>query len=63
MGGYVYGDYCTGEIFLHLNGTSTRPLDSPYNIPSFGEDESRGEVCVVGLGGMVHRFASQATAW
>jgi hypothetical protein len=62
VGGYVYGDYCTGEIFLHLNGTSTRVLDRPINISSFGEDEA-GEVYVVGLGGTVHRFASQATVY
>jgi hypothetical protein len=48
VGGCVYGDFCTGEIFLHLNGTSTVVLDSPLNVSSFGEDES-GEAYVVGL--------------
>jgi hypothetical protein len=62
VGGYVYADFCTGEIFLHLNGTSTVALDAPLNISAFGEDES-GEVYVVGLGGTVHRFASQATVY
>ena len=62
VGGYVYADFCTGEVFLYLNGTSTRVVDAPFNISSFGEDEA-GEVYAVGLGGTVHRFASQATVF
>lgn len=62
VGGYVYADFCTGEIFLHLNGTSNVALDRPINVSSFGEDEA-GEVYVVGLGGTVHRFASRATIY
>ena len=54
-GTYVYADYCTGEIFEHVNGTSTLALDTGLNISSFGEDEL-GEIYVVGLAGTVHRI-------
>jgi len=57
---YVYADFCTGEIFLLWNGTSSVELASGVNITSFGEDES-GELYVVGLGGTVHRIAAVAT--
>jgi len=60
VGAYVHGDFCTGEIFLLRNGTSTVALDSGLNISSFGEDES-GEVYVVNLGGTVQRIANAAT--
>jgi len=38
FGGYVYGDYCTGEIFL-WNGMTQSVLASSWRITSFGEDE------------------------
>ena len=62
VGGYLYTDFCTGEIFQYLNGTSTRVLDVNFNISSFGEDEV-GEVYAVSLGGAVYRFTSQATVF
>jgi Glucose / Sorbosone dehydrogenase len=56
-GTYIYGDYCTGEIF-GWDGASQRLLiDTASNISSFGEDES-GELYVVGLGGTVHKIVS-----
>jgi hypothetical protein len=58
LGTYVYGDYCSGEIF-----TGPEPsvlLDTALNISSFGEDED-GELYVVGLGGTVSRIARQVT--
>ena len=56
-GTYVYGDFCTGEIF-GWNGSAQAPLlDTSLNISSFGEDES-GELYVVGLGGTVSRLVS-----
>ena len=62
-GTYVFGDYCTGEIFLRENGTVRMALDSPYNISSFGEDEA-GEVYLVHLGGgangVVYRITNPA---
>jgi len=53
VGAYVFGDYCSGEIFLLQNGSMRVLLDTNLSISSFGEDE-RGEVYVVGLGGTVH---------
>jgi glucose/arabinose dehydrogenase len=49
-GGYVFGDYCTGEIFLLLNGTPTALIDTDLLVSSFGVDEA-GEIYVVDHGG------------
>ena len=57
-GTYVYGDYCSGEIFTFPGGSANVLLDTGLNISSFGEDES-GEIYVVGLGGTVHRITSE----
>jgi glucose/arabinose dehydrogenase len=57
LGAYVYGDFCTGEIFMLNNGVQSLLLDTDLNIASFGEDEG-GEVYVVGLGGTVHRISN-----
>jgi hypothetical protein len=56
-GTYVYGDFCTGEIFGWDGSTQVTLLDTSLNISSFGEDES-GELYVVGLGGTVSRIVS-----
>ncbi len=56
-GAYVFGDYCTGEIFVLWNGAVTLLADTTLNISSFGEDED-GELYVVGLGGSVHALAA-----
>ena len=59
-GTYVYGDYCSGEIFGWTGGPSQPVLlDTALNISSFGEDES-GELYVVGLGGTVSKIVSTA---
>jgi glucose/arabinose dehydrogenase len=55
-GSYIYGDYCTGEIFIWNNNQQALLVDTPRNISSFGEDED-GELYVVGLGGTVERIA------
>ncbi|MEW6208004.1 MAG: PQQ-dependent sugar dehydrogenase [Acidobacteriota bacterium] len=55
IGAYFYADFCTGEIFMLMNGAQNRLLDTSLNISSFGEDEA-GELYVVGLGGTVHRI-------
>ncbi len=61
-GTYVYGDYCSGEIFGWTSGPSQSVLlDTALNISSFGEDES-GELYVVGLGGTISKIVSAATA-
>jgi hypothetical protein len=54
---YVYGDYCTGEIFMLNGGATSLLLDTSMNISSFGEDEA-GEVYVVGLAGTVNRITN-----
>src|ERR1051325_7798554 len=60
-GAYIFGDYCSGEIYS-LNppaagGLTNRLLDTSLNISSFGEDEA-GELYVVNLGGTVTRLVS-----
>ncbi|MGH9938429.1 MAG: PQQ-dependent sugar dehydrogenase [Blastocatellia bacterium] len=60
-GGYVFGDFCSGEIFLWNDGSMSLLLDTSFSISSFGEDEA-GEIYVVGLGGTVHRIAATAAA-
>ena len=57
QGTYVFGDFCTGEIFGWDGVAQTTLLDTGLQIASFGEDES-GEIYVVGLGGTVSRIVS-----
>ena len=59
-GTYLFGDFCTGEIFMRRTGAMSVLLDSSVNISSFGEDEA-GEIYVVGLGGTVHRIVARNT--
>jgi hypothetical protein len=54
-GTYVYGDFCTGEIFAWNGSTQRVLLDTTLNISSFGEDEM-GELYVVNLGGTISRL-------
>jgi len=54
-GAYVYGDYCSGEIFMLRAGVQSVLTGTPLSITSFGEDES-GELYVVGQGGSVFRI-------
>ncbi|MBI3002206.1 MAG: PQQ-dependent sugar dehydrogenase [candidate division NC10 bacterium] len=61
VGAYLYGDFCTGEIFQFLpptsGGTASMVLNTSRNISSFGEDEA-GEIYAVGLGGTVDRLTA-----
>src|SRR5262249_5592682 len=59
-GSYVFGDYCSGEIFLLANNAVSTLLDTSYNISSFGEDEA-GEIYVVNLNGTVDRIVSSSS--
>jgi glucose/arabinose dehydrogenase len=54
-GSYVFGDYCSGEIFLLEKGVQTLVLKTNRRIASFGEDEA-GEIYVVGIDGTVDRI-------
>ncbi len=61
-GGYLYGDYCSGEIFVVPAGVSspshgTRLLDTALQISSFGLD-GRGELYVCDLRGNVYRIVA-----
>lgn len=60
-GQYVYGDFCTGEIWAIPTETAKPTpqllLDSPYMISSFGEDAA-GEIYVVNLKGGVYRLTA-----
>jgi len=47
-GTYIYGDYCTGEIFI-WRGKQQLLVDTTRFISSFGEDDD-GEIYVVGIG-------------
>ncbi|MGH9971113.1 MAG: PQQ-dependent sugar dehydrogenase [Pyrinomonadaceae bacterium] len=55
FGSYIFGDFCTGEIFIFDAGGQRVLLDTTRSISSFGEDEA-GEIYVVGLGGTVERI-------
>jgi len=54
-GAYLYGDYCSGEIFVLVNGTQQVLLDTGLQISSFGQDQE-GELYVVDHGGTIHRI-------
>ncbi len=59
-GRYVFGDFCSGDVFL-VGGTSgsvagaTGILATGLNISSFGEDDA-GELYVVDLNGRLYRI-------
>jgi hypothetical protein len=56
-GAYVYGDFCSGEIFMLHDGVQTVLLDTPLLISSFGEDEA-GEIYVLSLNGSISRLTN-----
>lgn len=61
-GQYLYGDYCTGEIWAIPSTTANPPpqllLNSPKWISSFGEDAA-GEIYVVNhISGIVYRLVA-----
>ena len=58
-GTYVYGDFCTGEIFGLAGGQTTVLLDTDLNIASFGENRA-GELYVVDLQGTIHAIVAAA---
>lgn len=63
-GTYVYGDFCSGEIFALRNSSRGQPLNearmilkTPLQISSFGEDAA-GELYVLDHKGGVYRLSS-----
>lgn len=57
-GAYIYGDYCTGEIWQVVNGQNSLLVDAPFFLSSFGEDEG-GEIYAVGLNsGAIYRLTN-----
>ncbi len=60
-GRYIYGDYCTGNIwqFRYQNGQLTSDsllIDAPFSISSFGVDQYY-ELYICNYGGNIQRFA------
>lgn len=54
-GSYVFGDFCSMEIWTLKNGSQNLVLTAPSYINSFGEDEN-GEILVVMGDGSVQRI-------
>ena len=54
-GTYVFGDYCSGEVFGLRKGARSVVLDTDLLISSFGEDEA-GELYVVDHQGAIYRI-------
>jgi uncharacterized protein (TIGR03437 family) len=60
-GTYLFGDFCTGEIFTYTNNTAVLFRDTDMLLSSFGEDEA-GELYAVDLRGNIFRIAAPAVA-
>jgi glucose/arabinose dehydrogenase len=67
-GTYLFGDYCSGELFAISASANRRTSTAPrvlmrtgFRISSFGEDEA-GEVYLVDHRGGLHRLAPSASA-
>ncbi len=58
-GSYVFGDFCSGEVFVLEAGVVRRLLATSLVISSFGEDEE-GEIYVVDWLGAVYRLTAPA---
>ncbi|HUD71973.1 MAG TPA: PQQ-dependent sugar dehydrogenase [Dongiaceae bacterium] len=58
-GAYLFGDYCSGDVYLIDGGQGALEVTTGRNISSFGEDQD-GELYLVDLGGAVLRFAGVA---
>lgn len=60
VGGYLFADYCSGQIWV-VNSTASAPasrtllLDTSHTISSFGQDKA-GELYVVNHGGTIYRI-------
>jgi glucose/arabinose dehydrogenase len=58
VGGYIFADYCTGELWV-IDSTASAPAsktllkDTPYQISGFGENQA-GEIYVLDHGGAMY---------
>lgn len=59
VGTYIFGDFCSGEIWGYREGRTRLLLTTDLQISSFGEDRD-GELYVVGYGGEVMRMIPKA---
>jgi glucose/arabinose dehydrogenase len=61
-GAYIYGDYCSGRIWMLMrtgDGWNNEQLfDTDYRITSFGEDEA-GELYVLDRSGTIYKLAAE----
>ena len=55
LGTYIFGDFCSGEIWGYRDGNTRLLQTTELQISSFGEDRS-GELYVVGYGGKISRI-------
>ena len=61
VGVYVYGDFCSGEIFAISEDKQALLMYTAMNISSFGEDE-QGELYVVDRSGTISRIETIPSA-
>jgi len=59
VGTYVFGDFCSGEIWGHRDGETRILQSTDLQISSFGQDRD-GELYVVGYGGKIFRIMPKA---
>jgi glucose/arabinose dehydrogenase len=58
-GTYLFGDYCSGEIWGYRNGQTSLLLDTDLQISSFGED-GEGELYVIGHQGSIMKIVPKS---
>lgn len=58
-GTYLFGDYCSGEIWGYRGGQTTLLLDTDFQISSFGED-GNGELYVIGHQGSIMKIVQKS---
>jgi len=59
VGTYIFGDFCSGEIWGYQEGRTRLLLTTDLQISSFGEDRE-GELYVLGYGGEILRMGPKA---
>jgi hypothetical protein len=59
QGTYLFGDFCSGEIWGYRNGRTTLLLNTDLHISSFGEDRE-GELYVIGHQGLIKKIVPKS---